>query len=131
MISLSILNNDDHQCISGTFFCTLAARDALERLHLVGVVEHRLIRAKAHAGQAAHAYLFTHAHDTPLILGKRARGTDLDTLAALDAKNGAEVIPAIIVDADVGLFSVGDLEPGFGAGLLADVAADAEIRVVG
>jgi hypothetical protein len=109
----------------------LAARDALERLNLIGVLEHRLIGTKAHTGQATDAYLFTHADDAPFILGERARGTDADTLAALDAKDGTEVALAVVVDADVGFLSIGDFEPGLGAGLFAHGAANTEIGVIG
>jgi hypothetical protein len=95
------------------------------------MMKHCLIRAKAHASQTANAYLFLHADDTPLVPGKRTRGADANTLATLDAKAGTEVTLLVIIDADVGFLSIDDLVPGLGAGLLAHVAADAEIRVIG
>jgi hypothetical protein len=122
---------DDLQGLGGTFLRTFAARDALERLHLVSMMKHRLIRAKAHTGQAAHTDLFVHPDDASLILRKRARRANLDALAALNTKDGAEITRAIIVDADVGFPSIGDLMPGLGASLFAHQAADAEIRIIG
>jgi len=119
------------QGICGTFLHTLATDDALERLSPVSVVEHCLVRAKADARQAAYAQFLPQAHDALLVPVEGLGGTDLDALAALVTKDGAEGAFALVVDADTRLFRVGDLEPGLGADLLADVAADAELWIVG
>ena len=98
---------------------------------MVAVVEHRQIRTKAHARQAAHTQLFPHADDAPLIAVEGLGGADLDARAALVTEDGAEATFVVFVDTDVGFLRVGDLEPRVGAGLLADVAADTQFRIVG
>jgi len=122
----------DGQSLGGTLLHALATNDTLERLAPVSVVEHCSVRAKADARQAAHAQFLPQAHNALLVPVEGLGGTDRDALATLVTKDGAEEgAGTLVVDADTRFLRVGDLEPGLGADLLADVTPDTQFWIVG
>ena len=126
------LDFDDGQGVGRALIGALAADDALEGLCPVGMVEHCPIRTKANAGKATHAQLFPQADDALLVPVEGVGGADVNTVAALVTKDGAEgdLAVTLFVDTNTRLFRIGDFEPGIGADLFAGMAADAEFWIV-
>jgi hypothetical protein len=97
---------------------------------IVIVIEHRPVRAKAHARQTPYTKIHLDTHIASSIPIERQRGARINTRPTLIAEDGAGKLFLLIIDANPGFLRVDFIEERIGTSLFANVTRNAKFGIV-